>query len=154
MDSPTRPLLPSELSDVNGFVPCTDQTEINSFINEIVPYMQAHPQIYAYAYSNGLGLGDVWPLMNGNSLRSVCVCIWCEQEPNILLLSFPHTSESGKTYLNAIRRYHWPLARVLQDQRKWILNFRWSIQIPATKVSIATVYSLVQDDWFGCQLDC
>lgn len=57
------------LSDVNGFVPCTDQKEINDFINEIVPYMEENPIIYAYAYSNGLGLGDVWPLMRGNSLR-------------------------------------------------------------------------------------
>lgn len=27
--------------------------------------------MYAYAYSNGLGLGDVWPLMDGDSLRFV-----------------------------------------------------------------------------------
>lgn len=55
--------------DVNGFVPCTDQNEINTFINDIVPYFESHPHVYAYAYSNGLGLGNVWPLVNGNSLR-------------------------------------------------------------------------------------
>jgi len=71
------------VDDRNGFVPCTDQQEINIFINEIVPYMQGNPNILAYAYSNGLGLGDAWPLMNGNSL-----------------------SESGKTYLAAIEKYH------------------------------------------------
>ena len=33
--------------------------------------MQQNPNILAYAYSNGLGLGDVWPLMKGDSLRYV-----------------------------------------------------------------------------------
>jgi hypothetical protein len=55
--------------DFEKFDPCTDQQAINNFINEIVPYLEDHPNVYAYAYSNGLGLGDVWPLMNGNSLR-------------------------------------------------------------------------------------
>jgi hypothetical protein len=31
--------------------------------------MESNEHISAYAYSNGLGLGNVWPLMNGNSLR-------------------------------------------------------------------------------------
>jgi hypothetical protein len=55
--------------DFKKFVPCTNQQEINTFINEIVPYLEEHPNVYAYAYSNGLGLGDVWPLMKGDSLR-------------------------------------------------------------------------------------
>ncbi|KAF8239669.1 hypothetical protein L208DRAFT_1161778, partial [Tricholoma matsutake] len=71
------------VDDVNGFVPCTDQNEINTFINDIVPYFESHPHVYAYAYSNGLGLGNVWPLMNGNSL-----------------------SASGHTYLAAISKFH------------------------------------------------
>jgi len=56
-------------ADLNGFTPCTDQGEIDRFINGIVPYLESNEHVYAYAYSNGLGLGDVWPLMNGNSLR-------------------------------------------------------------------------------------
>jgi hypothetical protein len=71
------------VDDHNGFRPCTDQREIDAFINAIVPFLEAHEHVYAYAYSNGLGLGNVWPLMNGRSL-----------------------SASGKTYLAAISKYH------------------------------------------------
>ncbi|KAF9565369.1 hypothetical protein CPC08DRAFT_187244 [Agrocybe pediades] len=71
------------VDDYEKFVPCTDQDEINAFIRDVVPYFEGNKDIYAYAYSNGLGLGDVWPLMNGDSL-----------------------SESGKTYLAAISEYH------------------------------------------------
>jgi len=81
-----KPLWVTEFAcvdDANGFTPCTDQGEINDFINQIVPYLESHPHVYAYAYSNGLGLGNVWPLMNGNSL-----------------------SASGQTYLAAISKYH------------------------------------------------
>ncbi|KAJ3488079.1 hypothetical protein NLJ89_g11652 [Agrocybe chaxingu] len=81
-----KPIWVTEFACVNdhdGFVPCTDQKEINNFIDDVVPYFESEPNVYAYAYSNGLGLGDVWPLMNGDSL-----------------------SESGRTYLAAISRYH------------------------------------------------
>jgi len=81
-----RPIWVTEFAcvdDVNGFTPCTDQGEIDNFINQIVPYMESHPHVNAYAYSNGLGLGKVWPLMNGKSL-----------------------SASGQTYLAAISKYH------------------------------------------------
>ncbi|KAF8802432.1 hypothetical protein BYT27DRAFT_7112467 [Phlegmacium glaucopus] len=71
------------VDDYQGFTPCTNQQAINNFINEIVPYMQGNSNIHAYAYSNGLGLGDVWPLMKGDLL-----------------------SESGRTYLAAIEKYH------------------------------------------------
>ena len=56
-------------SDNEKFEPCTDQSEINTFINEVVDYFEGNPKVFAYAYSNGLGLGDVWPLMKGSSLR-------------------------------------------------------------------------------------
>lgn len=56
-------------ADHNGFTPCTDQHQINAFINDIVPYLEHHPNVHAYAYSNGLGLGNVWPLMKGGVLR-------------------------------------------------------------------------------------
>ncbi|KAF8958355.1 glycosyl hydrolase catalytic core-domain-containing protein [Flammula alnicola] len=71
------------VDDYQKFEPCTDQDEINGFINVVVDYFQSNSNVYAYAYSNGLGLGDVWPLMKDNSL-----------------------SESGQTYLAAISKYH------------------------------------------------
>jgi len=71
------------VDDSTGFVPCTDQSEIDSFINDIVALFESDSRVYAYAYSNGEGLGNVWPMMDGSSL-----------------------SESGKTYLNAISKYH------------------------------------------------
>lgn len=55
--------------DNKKFEPCTDQSEINAFINDVVDYFEGNSNVFAYAYSNGLGLGDVWPLMKGNSLR-------------------------------------------------------------------------------------
>ena len=58
-------------ADQNGFKPCTDQVEINAFINDIVSFLEGHPHVYAYAYSNGEGLGSTWPLTDGQSLRSV-----------------------------------------------------------------------------------
>lgn len=59
------------MKDLDQFTPCTDQEEINNFINEIIPYFESNPNIFAYAYSNGEGLGDVWPLVKGDSLRLV-----------------------------------------------------------------------------------
>lgn len=55
--------------DNQKFEPCTDQSEIDTFINGVVDYFEGNSKVFAYAYSNGLGLGNVWPLMNGNSLR-------------------------------------------------------------------------------------
>lgn len=98
----------SFLADSQGFTPCTDQVEINNFINEIVPYMQENPNILAYAYSNGLGLGNVWPLMQGDSLRYPFYLMRC-----IKTLSSCCQSESGRTYLAAIRKYHWSLKKEL-----------------------------------------
>ena len=93
-------------ADSQGFIPCTDQVEIDNFINEVVPYMQENPNISAYAYSNGLGLGDVWPLMQGDSLRYLFYLMQC-----INILSSRCQSESGKTYLAAIEKYHWSLKK-------------------------------------------
>lgn len=71
------------VNDVNGFVPCTDQGQINSYIQQVVDLFEADERVYAYAFSNGYGLGDVWPMWSGNGL-----------------------SQSGQTYLNAISKYH------------------------------------------------
>ncbi|PPQ77117.1 hypothetical protein CVT25_010811 [Psilocybe cyanescens] len=81
-----KPIWVTEFACVNDyqqFTPCTDQAEIDNFIQTVVPFFEESNDVFAYGYSNGLGLGDAWPLMKGNSL-----------------------SESGKTYLAAISQYH------------------------------------------------
>ncbi|KAH6913205.1 glycosyl hydrolase catalytic core-domain-containing protein [Coprinopsis sp. MPI-PUGE-AT-0042] len=71
--------------DHPNFVPCTSHLQIDAFINQTVSYLEAHPNVYAYAYSNGQGLGDVWPLMRGGKAEG---------------------SASGKTYLAAVSKFH------------------------------------------------
>ncbi|WRT69895.1 uncharacterized protein IL334_006886 [Kwoniella shivajii] len=71
------------VDDSSSFIPCTDQSEINTFINEIVALFESDSRVHAYAYSNGDGLGDVWPMYQNGAL-----------------------SESGQTYINAIAAYH------------------------------------------------
>lgn len=56
-------------TDFHGFTPCTDQGEIDKYIEDIVDLFQEDDRVFAYAYSNGLGLGDVWPLMQDGTLR-------------------------------------------------------------------------------------
>jgi len=70
------------VNDVNGFTPCTSQSQIDDYINMIVPLFEADSRVHAYHYSNGEGLGNVWPMSNGGQL-----------------------SASGRTYLNAIKPY-------------------------------------------------
>ncbi|KAF8899886.1 hypothetical protein CPB84DRAFT_1779617 [Gymnopilus junonius] len=72
-----KPIWVTEFACVDG-----KSRKINNFISDIVPYFESNSNIFAYAYSNGEGLGNVWPLMKGDSL-----------------------SESGKTYLDAISKY-------------------------------------------------
>jgi len=72
------------VDDSTGFVPCTDQGEINNFINQIVPLFEGDSRVAAYAYSNGEGLGDVWPMTDSNG----------------------DLTQSGQTYINAISKYH------------------------------------------------
>ncbi|KAI7298322.1 hypothetical protein KC315_g18100, partial [Hortaea werneckii] len=78
-----KPIWVSEFSCVNdadGWSPCTDQTQINKLINDAVSYFESNEHVVAYGPSNGAGLGDVWPLTSNGEL-----------------------TESGKTYLNAIK---------------------------------------------------
>ncbi|KAJ6531889.1 glycosyl hydrolase catalytic core-domain-containing protein [Mycena capillaripes] len=72
------------VDDSTGFTPCTDQGEIDSFINQIVPLFEGDGRVAAYAYSNGEGLGNVWPMTDGSGALT----------------------ESGRTYINAISKYH------------------------------------------------
>lgn len=71
------------VDDVNGFTPCTDQGQINQFISDIVDLFEADSRVYAYAYSNGYGLGNVWPMWNNGQMTA-----------------------SGQAYLSAISKYH------------------------------------------------
>ena len=79
-----RPVWVSEFACVHdqpSWEPCTDQTEINEFIRGAVKYFDGNKHVVAYGPSNGEGLGDVWPLTNGDG----------------------ELTASGKTYLAAIR---------------------------------------------------
>jgi hypothetical protein len=71
------------VDDSTGFVPCTDQGEINNYIAQIVDLFEADDRVHAYAYSDGEGLGDVWPTVKNGQL-----------------------SASGQAYLNALKKYH------------------------------------------------
>jgi len=82
-----KPIWISEFAcvdDSNGFVPCTDQDEINDYINDIVDLFESDGRVAAYAYSNGEGLGNVWPMTTSSGALS----------------------QSGKTYLAAISKYN------------------------------------------------
>lgn len=70
------------VDDSTSFVPCTDQTEIDTFIADIVDLFEADSRVYAYAYSDGEGLGSVWPTVSNGAL-----------------------SASGQAYLSAISKY-------------------------------------------------
>ncbi|KAI9744455.1 MAG: hypothetical protein M1818_001984 [Claussenomyces sp. TS43310] len=71
------------VDDVDGWNPCTDQSEIDGYINDIVDLLEADSRIYAYAYTAGEGLGDVWPPVENGEL-----------------------TESGQTYLTDIEKYY------------------------------------------------
>ncbi|GAB7344565.1 hypothetical protein MBLNU457_3064t1 [Dothideomycetes sp. NU457] len=78
-----KPVWVSEFACVNdkgGFNPCTDQGEIDTFINDVVAFFQGNDSVVAYGPSNGAGLGDVWPLTDSNGALT----------------------HSGQTYIDAI----------------------------------------------------
>lgn len=80
-----KPLWVTEFACVDdaNWIPCTDQSEINSFISQIVDLFEGDYRVAAYAYSDGIGLGSVWPTVSGGQL-----------------------SASGQAYLSAISKYH------------------------------------------------
>ena len=62
-----RPIWVSEFAcvdDMNGFVPCTNQTEIDQFISDAVDFFQSNGSVIAFGASNGEGLGSVWPMID------------------------------------------------------------------------------------------
>uniref|UniRef100_A0A2D3UZS7 Asl1-like glycosyl hydrolase catalytic domain-containing protein n=1 Tax=Ramularia collo-cygni TaxID=112498 RepID=A0A2D3UZS7_9PEZI len=78
-----KPIFISEFAcvfDQRDFTPCTDQGQIDGFINDAVEYFESQDDIVGYGPSNGEGLGSVWPLTRNGKL-----------------------TKSGKTYLNAVK---------------------------------------------------
>lgn len=59
------------MDDQNGFTPCSDQGQINNYINGIVDILQNDNRVLAYSMSEGMGLGDVWPPWKDGQLRYV-----------------------------------------------------------------------------------
>lgn len=63
------------VDDVHGFTPCTDQAQIDEYIRTAVRVFEGDSRVAAYAFSNGYGLGDVWPAMKNGQLRYVAVSL-------------------------------------------------------------------------------
>ncbi len=63
-----KPVWVSEFACVNDkdWTIC-DQETINSFIPEVVDFFEKNGSVVAYGYSNGAGLGSVWPLIDGET---------------------------------------------------------------------------------------
>ncbi|KAI9667255.1 MAG: hypothetical protein M1821_000069 [Bathelium mastoideum] len=65
-----KPVWVSEFAcvdDVNEFVPCTNQTEIDQFISNAVDFFASNASVIAFGPSNGEGLGTVWPLIDSST---------------------------------------------------------------------------------------
>lgn len=83
-----KPIFVTEFAcvyDQDNFTPCTDQGEINQWINDVVDLFENNENIAAYAYTDGGGLGDAWLPTNNEGSQ---------------------LSESGETYLAAISKYN------------------------------------------------
>lgn len=73
------------VSDQPAWKPCEDQGQINRFINDVVDLFEKNEHVMAYAYTDGGGLSPNWTPTNKDGSK---------------------LSESGRTYLNAIKKYH------------------------------------------------
>ncbi|KAB8349403.1 hypothetical protein FH972_023430 [Carpinus fangiana] len=83
-DTYQKPIWVTEFAcvyDQDSFTACTDQGQINQWINDVVDLFENNEHVMGYAYTDGGGLGDAWLPTNedGSAL-----------------------SESGQTYLDAI----------------------------------------------------
>ncbi|KAF2719832.1 glycoside hydrolase family 128 protein [Polychaeton citri CBS 116435] len=68
-----KPIWVSEFAcvdDKNGFVACTDQDQINTFISDAVNFFQGNDSVVAFGPSNGAHLGTVWPLTKDGELTA------------------------------------------------------------------------------------
>ncbi|KAF6241884.1 hypothetical protein HO173_000596 [Letharia columbiana] len=63
-----KPVWVSEFACVNdkSWTMC-DQDTVNTFIPEVVDFFEKNASVIAYGYSNGAGLGSVWPLINSTT---------------------------------------------------------------------------------------
>ncbi|KAJ3471972.1 hypothetical protein NLG97_g11400 [Lecanicillium saksenae] len=73
------------VKDSPSWEPCQDQGQINRFINDIVDLFEKNEHVMAYAYTDGNGLSQNWLPTNNDGSQ---------------------LSESGRTYLNAIKKYN------------------------------------------------
>lgn len=83
-----KPIWVTEFACVHNkgeFVPCKAQWEINQFINDVVDLFEKNEHVMAYGYTDGGGLGNLWLPTNNDGSQ---------------------LSESGRTYLNAIKKYN------------------------------------------------
>ncbi|KAK7757535.1 hypothetical protein SLS62_000550 [Diatrype stigma] len=71
--------------DQDNFTPCSDQGQVSQWISDVVDLFENNEHVLAYAYTDGGGLGEVWPptSSDGSSL-----------------------SQSGQAYLDAISKYN------------------------------------------------
>ena len=84
-----KPIWVSEFAcvhDEDGFEPCTDQGDIDHFINDMVVYLENSTDVVAYGASNGAGLGKTWPLFDSPGSGEL--------------------TKSGQTYLNALKKLY------------------------------------------------
>ena len=68
-----KPIWVSEFAmvdDSDEFVASDNQTAIDNFLEEVIPYLQWHPSVVAYGASNGEGLGTTWPLISNGALSA------------------------------------------------------------------------------------
>ncbi|OAQ98885.1 hypothetical protein LLEC1_00757 [Akanthomyces lecanii] len=73
------------VSDQPRWEPCEDQAQISRFISDVVDLLEKNEHVMAYAYTDGGGLSpNRTPTSNDG----------------------PKLSGSGRTYLNAIKKYH------------------------------------------------
>ena len=61
-----KPIWVSEFACVDDqhWAPCTDAAQIKTFIQDVVEFFQGNDSVIAYGYSNGNGLGTVWPMID------------------------------------------------------------------------------------------
>lgn len=55
------------VNDQPSWSPCTDQTQIDKFINETVPAFEKDDRVIAYGPSNGMGLNTAWPMFDSST---------------------------------------------------------------------------------------
>lgn len=73
------------VNDVGGFVGCSDQGTVNTWIQNVVDLFEKNEHVMAYGYTDDGGTGGLGP-------------VWSPSANGAL-------TESGQTYLSAISKY-------------------------------------------------